>query len=75
MNLYQVKWKMGKKLIFKSINCLWSSFAFADSDIISQARADTCRLRYNTTNVAKLYAIARHIEPPGAVLFSTGKLF
>ncbi|XP_065355073.1 uncharacterized protein LOC135949436 [Calliphora vicina] len=45
-----------------------------DSDIILQARADTCRLRYNTSSVVKLYAIARHIEPPGAVLFSTDDL-
>ncbi|XP_039970960.1 uncharacterized protein LOC120782653 [Bactrocera tryoni] len=42
-----------------------------DSDIILQSRADTCRLRYNTSTVLKLYAIARHIEPPGAVIFST----
>ncbi|XP_032596106.1 uncharacterized protein LOC6567724 isoform X2 [Drosophila grimshawi] len=42
-----------------------------DSDIILQARADTCRLRYNESTVLKLYAIARHLEPPGAVLFST----
>ncbi|XP_034661949.1 uncharacterized protein LOC117897306 [Drosophila subobscura] len=45
-----------------------------DSDIILQARADTCRLRYNESTVLKLYAIARHIEPPGAVLFSTDDL-
>lgn len=45
-----------------------------DSDIILQARADTCRLRYNTSTVVKLYAIARHIEPPGAVIFSTGRI-
>ncbi|XP_030374419.1 uncharacterized protein LOC115623988 [Scaptodrosophila lebanonensis] len=45
-----------------------------DSDIILQARADTCRLRYNESTVVKLYAIARHIEPPGAVLFSTDDL-
>ncbi|XP_054725207.1 uncharacterized protein LOC129235409 [Anastrepha obliqua] len=42
-----------------------------DSDIILQSRADTCRLRYNSSTVLKLYAIARHIEPPGAVIFST----
>ncbi|XP_037946172.1 uncharacterized protein LOC119678428 [Teleopsis dalmanni] len=45
-----------------------------DSDIILQARADTCRLRYNESTVVKLYAIARHLEPPGAVLFSTDDL-
>ncbi|KAH8273187.1 hypothetical protein KR018_011466 [Drosophila ironensis] len=45
-----------------------------DSDIILQARADTCRLRYNESTVLKLYGIARHIEPPGAVLFSTDDL-
>lgn len=45
-----------------------------DSDIILQARADTCRLRYNESTVLKLYAIARHLEPPGAVLFSTDDL-
>ncbi|XP_002072393.2 uncharacterized protein LOC6649569 [Drosophila willistoni] len=45
-----------------------------DSDFILQARADTCRLRYNESTVLKLYAIARHIEPPGADLFSTDDL-
>ncbi|ALC46949.1 CG6184 [Drosophila busckii] len=45
-----------------------------DSDIILQARADTCRLRFNESTVLKLNAIARHIEPPGAVLFSTDDL-
>eukprot|EP00099_Drosophila_melanogaster_P023143 NP_650824.1 uncharacterized protein Dmel_CG6184, isoform A [Drosophila melanogaster] len=45
-----------------------------DSDIILQARADTCRLRYNESTMLKLYGIARHIEPPGAVLFSTDDL-
>ncbi|XP_055907141.1 uncharacterized protein LOC129942294 [Eupeodes corollae] len=44
------------------------------SDIILQARADTCVLRYNESTVLKLYAIARHIEPPGAVIFSTDDL-
>ncbi|XP_055389070.1 uncharacterized protein LOC129618328 [Condylostylus longicornis] len=42
-----------------------------ESDVILQARADTCLLRYNTTTVLKLYAITRHIEPPGAVIFSS----
>ncbi len=50
------------------------SFTILDSDIIQQARADTCMLRYNTSTVLKLYAIARHIEPPGAVIFSTDDL-
>lgn len=45
-----------------------------DSDIIQQARADTCMLRYNTTTVLKLNAIARHIQPPGAVIFTTDDL-
>jgi len=46
-----------------------------DSDIVQQSRADTCMLRYNTSSVLKLYAISRHIEPPGAVIFSTGNYF
>lgn len=46
----------------------------ADSDIIQQARADTCMLRYNTSTILKLNAISRHIEPPGAVVFSTDDL-
>lgn len=50
---------------------LLTQSSFADSDIIQQARADTCMLRYNTTTVLKLNAIARHIQPPGAVIFST----
>lgn len=31
-------------------------------------------LRYNTSTVLKLNAIARHIEPPGAVIFSSDDL-
>lgn len=38
---------------------------------MQQSRADTCKLRYNTSTVLQLSAISRHIEPPGAVLFST----
>uniref|UniRef100_A0A1B0BPK9 FAM234A/B beta-propeller domain-containing protein n=1 Tax=Glossina palpalis gambiensis TaxID=67801 RepID=A0A1B0BPK9_9MUSC len=33
-----------------------------DSDIILQARADSCRLRYNTSSVVKLYAIAHDLD-------------
>lgn len=31
-------------------------------------------LRFNTSTVLKLYAIARHIQPPGGVIFSTDDL-
>lgn len=44
-----------------------------NSDIIQQSRADICMLRYNTSTVLKLNAISRHVEPPGAVVFSSGK--
>lgn len=47
---------------------------FPDSDILLQSRADTCMLRYNTSTVLKLYAITRHIKPPGAIIFSTDDL-
>lgn len=47
---------------------------FPDSDILLQSRADTCMLRYNTSTVLKLYAITRHIQSPGAVIFSTDDL-
>lgn len=47
---------------------------FPDSDVVQQSRADTCLLRYNSSTVLQLYAIARHIEPPGAVIFSTDDL-
>lgn len=39
-----------------------------------QSRADTCMLRYNTSTVLKLYAITRHIQEPGAVIFSSDDL-
>lgn len=45
-----------------------------DSEILLQSRADTCMLRYNTSTVLKLYAITRHIQSPGAVIFSTDDL-
>lgn len=43
-----------------------------DSDIIQQSRADICMLRYNTSTVVKLNAVSRHVEPPGAVIFTSG---
>lgn len=42
-----------------------------DSDIIQQSRADICMLRYNTSTVVKLNAMSRHVEPPGAVIFTS----
>lgn len=42
-----------------------------DSDIIQQSRADVCMLRYNTSTVVKLNAMSRHVEPPGAVIFTS----
>lgn len=33
-----------------------------------------CMLRYNASTVLKLYAIARHIQPPGGMIFSTDDL-
>uniref|UniRef100_A0A182SD26 FAM234A/B beta-propeller domain-containing protein n=1 Tax=Anopheles maculatus TaxID=74869 RepID=A0A182SD26_9DIPT len=45
-----------------------------ESDVIQQSRADTCALRYNQSSVLKLYAITRHVEPPGAVIFSSDDL-
>lgn len=45
-----------------------------DSDTYLQARADACMLRYNASTVLKLYAITRHIQPPGAIIFSTDDL-
>lgn len=44
-----------------------------ESDIVQQSKADICGLRYNTSTVLKLYALTRHVEPPGAMIFSTGK--
>lgn len=49
-------------------------YPLTESDIIQQSRADTCMLRYNQSSVLKLYAITRHVEPPGAVIFSTDDL-
>lgn len=45
-----------------------------DSDTYLQARADACMLRYNSSTILKLYAITRHIQPPGAIIFSTDDL-
>ncbi|XP_053681189.1 uncharacterized protein LOC128732052 [Anopheles nili] len=45
-----------------------------ESDVIQQSRADTCALRYNQSSVLKLYAITRHVEPPGAIIFTTDDL-
>jgi hypothetical protein len=45
-----------------------------NSDIIQQSRADICMLRYNTSTVLKLSAISRHVEPPGAVIFTSDNI-
>jgi hypothetical protein len=45
-----------------------------DSDIIQQSRADVCMLRYNTSTLVKLNAISRHVEPPGAVIFTSDNI-
>lgn len=47
---------------------------FPGSDVLHQSRADTCMLRYNSSTVLKLYAITRHIQEPGAVIFSSDDL-
>lgn len=44
------------------------------SDVLYQSRADTCMLRYNQSTILKLYAITRHVRPPGAIIFSTDDL-
>lgn len=49
-------------------------FFHTGSDISQQSRADTCMLRYNTSSVLKLFAITRHIQSPGAIIFSTDDL-
>lgn len=46
-----------------------------DTDIIQQSRADICMLRYNTSTVVKLRAISRHVEPPGAIIFTSDDIF
>lgn len=46
-----------------------------DTDIIQQSRADICMLRYNTSTVVKLQAISRHVEPPGAIIFTSDDVF
>lgn len=43
-----------------------------DSDIVQQSRADICMLRFNTSTVVKLNAFSRHVEPPGAEIFTSG---
>lgn len=46
-----------------------------DTDIIQQSRADICMLRYNTSTVVKLQAVSRHVEPPGALIFTSDDVF
>lgn len=45
-----------------------------ESSVVEQSRADTCMLRYNTSTVVKLYALSRHIKPPGFLLFTSDDL-
>lgn len=42
-----------------------------DSDIVQQSRADTCRLRHNASTTLNLHVLSRHVQSPGAVIFST----
>lgn len=37
--------------------------------LLSQSRADLCKLRFNTTLVTKLWALSQHVGPPGQSLY------
>ncbi|XP_034243919.1 uncharacterized protein LOC117646805 isoform X2 [Thrips palmi] len=51
-------------------------FSFAKgSDIVAQSQADVCRLRFNSTMVAKLLAINQHINVPGHPIYSSDRRY
>ena len=37
--------------------------------LLSQSKADLCRLRFNTTMVTRLWALSQHVGPPGQSLY------
>lgn len=40
-----------------------------DQSLVSQTRADLCRLRFNSTLTMKLLALSQHVGPPGVLLY------
>ncbi|XP_017798991.1 PREDICTED: uncharacterized protein LOC108579882 [Habropoda laboriosa] len=38
-------------------------------DLISESRADLCKLRFNSTLITNLYALSQHVGPPGVSLY------
>ncbi|CAK9800066.1 Protein FAM234B [Anthophora plagiata] len=38
-------------------------------DLISESRADLCKLRFNSTLISNLYALSQHVGPPGVSLY------
>ncbi|XP_014485301.1 PREDICTED: uncharacterized protein LOC106749897 isoform X2 [Dinoponera quadriceps] len=40
-----------------------------DQSLVSQTRADLCRLRFNSTLTTKLLALSQHVGPPGVQLY------
>lgn len=40
-----------------------------NDDLISESRADLCKLRFNSTLTTNLYALSQHVGPPGVSLY------
>lgn len=41
----------------------------AGQSLLSQSRADLCKLRFNTTLVTRLWALSQHVGPPGQSIY------
>jgi len=42
---------------------------FKDQSLVSQTRADLCKLRFNSTLTTRLLALSQHVGPPGISLY------
>ncbi|XP_043280238.1 uncharacterized protein [Venturia canescens] len=61
--------------LYWSSNCLnhedsHEKYRFlAGQNLLSQSRADLCKLRFNTTLVTRLWALSQHVGPPGQSIY------
>lgn len=58
-----------------NVLCYFFFWLPAGSDIVAQSQADICRLRFNSSMAATLFAVNRHVNAPGFSLYSSGKPF
>lgn len=57
----------------KTNRCFY--FYILGTKIQQQSRADICKLRFNSSMIAKLFALNQFEQPPGIEIYNSGTLF